>query len=269
VIRTLRFGAPRRLEDGRMLREPAFAPRSTLSLTSACALANGVCEQLRRLLSAQVDVEVIEPAVPGVEARRTLFAGARVTRVHGTFSDAYLIVRQPDARRLVALAFGEVQRPDGVPLSEIESRVLDRIVAAVLPLCAQLCGPLGDVSRAPAELAMRECATYLELRTAALPYAAIGFALTRDPPEHVGPSLRPADLHDVPIEVRVELARGSISLGALGALRSGATVALSTALDDPGVLRIAGRAVAYGTCGIRQGRCAFSVGTAAIEATAA
>jgi flagellar motor switch protein FliM len=169
----------------------------------------------------------------------------------------------------MALAFGEAERPDGAPLSQIESRVLDRIVSVLLPFCAGICGPLGAVSREDPDLALRECGAYFELRISARLSAAIGIALTRDPPEDVRPSLRAEDVHDVAVEACVELARGTLAVGALSTLRTGATIPLATGLDDPGVLLVGGRPVASGTCGVHDGRCAFSVGATVARGAAA
>jgi flagellar motor switch/type III secretory pathway protein FliN len=259
MIAALRFTDARRLPDGRSLRRPVFALRSTLPLALLCAIANGVRERLRSLMAAEVEVELIEPATPNDDAKRTLLAEAHVTRIGGARADAYVVVRPIDARRLVSGAFRERERGDVTPLSEIESRVLERIVDAIVPLCAPVCGPILAVTREGPERVTRECTTYVELRISGTVRAAIGFALTGEPPEEVRGAVGLEELGDVPLEARVELGRGRVKLPAIAALRAGSVIPLTTALDDPGVLIVGGLGIARGTCGVRDGRCAFSV----------
>lgn len=269
MIAALRFGQARRLADGRRLRAGFFEPRSTLPPATACAIANGVRERLHHLLAADVAVDLIEPTLPSVEARRTLFAGAHVSRATGSVAVAYVVVRPADARRLVDGAFREPRRAGDAPsLSEIESRVLERIVAAIAPLCTPLCGPLGAIARVEPERAIRECATYFEVRALGPLHAAIGFALTRDPPEEVREPVRLAELGDVPLEARVELGRGRMPLPAIASLRAGAVIPLSTELDEPGALALGGVVVARGPCGTREGRRAISIEEPAAAAAA-
>lgn len=259
MIAALSFTDARRLPDGRSLRRPTFSPRSTLPLAAACAVANGVRERLRSLLAADVDVGLIEPTTPGTDARRTLFARAHVTRIAGARADGYVVLRPVDARRLVAGAFREPERTDVTPLSEIEARVLERVVGAIVPLLAPFCGPIGAVTHESPERATRECSTYFEVRVSGALRAAIGFAVTSEPPEEVGAAVGLDEIRDVALEVRVELGRGRVRLPAIATLRAGSVIPLATGLDDPGVLTVGGFGVALGTCGVRDGRCAFSV----------
>jgi flagellar motor switch protein FliM len=269
MIAALSFTDARRLPDGRSIRRPTFAPRSTLPLAAACAIANGVRERLRSMLAAEVDVALIEPTAPNTDARRTLFARAHVTRIAGARTDGYVMVRPVDARRLVAGAFREPERTDVMPLSEIESRVLERVVGAIVPLFASICGPIAAVTRETPERAMRECCTYFEARVSGALQAAIGFALTSEPPEEVRAAVGLDELGDVALEVRVELGRGRVRLPAIATLRAGSVIPLETGLDDPGVLTVGGFGVALGTCGVRDGRCAFSVTEPLPSSTAA
>ena len=100
MIATLAFGDPVADGRGRRLRSPRFVPRSTLPLGAACVVANGLREQLSRQLACELDVELIEPAVPGPAERRTLLDRATIVRVRGRLCDAFVIVRPADGRRL-------------------------------------------------------------------------------------------------------------------------------------------------------------------------
>jgi len=263
VIAALRFGTPQLADDGRIVREPAFTLRSTLPLSAVCLVANGVREQLARLLGRDLEVDVLEPVVPRADERRVLFAGAVVQRVRGRLGDALLVVRPRDARKLVAAAFGEAERADDA-LSEIEMRTLERMIAAILPLCAPFCGALGAVSRETPERCEHECATYVEVRVAPLG-VAIGFALTRDPPEEIGTRIALDALLDATVPVRVVLAEGALPIPLFARLEPGATVALATPLDEPGRLELGGTTIARGSCGTRAGRHALTITALATE----
>jgi hypothetical protein len=253
MINALAFGSPQLSADGRIVRTSLFKPRSTLPLSAACLVANGVREQLSRLLAIELDVDLTEPAVPGANERRILVEGATIFRVRGRICDAFVIVRAADARRLVALAFGESERSERDPLSEIERATLDRIASGLLPLCNTLCGTLGPVVRESNERAACDLASYFEVRTTGALCVAIGFALTRDP-------LVLADLADVELEGTVEFARGFLSVPAFSRLGAGTTVVLDTPVGAPGELRFGEVVFARATCGHNDGRSAIFFG---------
>jgi flagellar motor switch/type III secretory pathway protein FliN len=259
VIVALRFGPPRAGAGGRLVREPRFVPRSALPLSAACLVANGVREQLVRLLAVDIDTELIEPVVPNESSRRTLFADAMVYRVKGRFGDAFVSVRPADARRLVAAAFAEPERSDAAALSEIERATLERVLTALPPLCVPLCGQIRSVERETAEGAAFESVAYFEVRVCGPVRAAIGFAMTFEPAEAVGTTLTLDDLSDVELECSVEVARGAIAAAAFVRLECGSILPLETSLAADGTLRVGGTALALGTCGSRSERAAFVV----------
>jgi len=271
VIAALTFGAPLALDDGRTVRSCAFVPKSNLPLSAACLVANGVREALGRLLASELDVELFEPAIPGARERRLLLDGAIVYRVRGRIGDGFVIVRAADARSLVARAYGEEERASDSPLSDLEAATLERIVLGIVPLCNTLCGTLGPVTRESAERAACDLATYFEVRTTGPQRIAIGFALTKDPPETVAERITLDDLLDVEISASVEFASGSLAVPAFSRLAPGATIVLDTTLGGSGVLRIGDVRFARGTCGARDGRSAirFDVDPAAVAAVAA
>lgn len=250
MIARLAFGDPHVLADGRVVRQIRFVAHSTLPLAAACLVANGVRETLARLLASEVDVDLIEPALPGAAERRLLLLDAAILRVRGRLCDGFVIVRPADARRLVGLAFGEGERPDREPLSEIERATLDRIVTALVPLCNALCGTLGPIVRESPERAACDVATYFEVRTTGAVRLAIGFALSRDPAEEVGELIALAELADVELAGRVEFARGRLSVPTFSRLAVGTTIALDTPLAAAGILRFGEVTFARGACGI-------------------
>lgn len=259
MITALRFGPAAAGADGRAVREITFSVRSTFPLQAACLVANGLREQLTRLLAHDFELDLVEPVLVCLQARRVLFSSAYTYRVRGRVCDAFVVLRAVDARRLVAAAFGEPERPERDPLSEIERTTLERIVAAIAPLCTPLCGQPGPVSREPAERAEIESVTYFEVRTSGALAVAIGFSLTRDPAEEVGQRLLLDDLLDVRIEGSVECARGAIGVPAFARLEAQTTVSLQTQLDDLGTLRFGDVIFASGKCGAVDGRSTFII----------
>ncbi len=257
MIAALGFESPQLQSDGRIVRTPLFTPRSTLPLSAACLVANGVREALSRLLAMELDVDLIEPAIPGAQERRVLLDGAIVFRVRGRICDGFVIVRAADARRLVALAFGEADRSERDPLSEIERATLERIASGLVPLCNTLCGTLGPVTRESSDRAACDMATYFEVRTTGSLRIAVGFALTRDPVEEVTDRVTLDDLADVELTGAVEFGRGNLGVPAFSRLATGATIVLETSLGDPGRLRFGDVAFGRGTCGVKNGRSAF------------
>ncbi len=259
MIRSLTFVAPQLLGDGRTLRRPAFVAKSTLPLSAACLVANGVRETLARLLASDVDVELVEPSIPEPTERAVLLASAIVLRVRGRITDGFVVVRPADARRIVALAFGESERSDCDPLSDIERATLDRVVAALVPLCNTLCGTLGPIARESSERAACDVATYFEVRTTTAPRVAIGFALARDPVEDVAERITLDDLADVRLAGTVVFASGALGVPAFSRLAVGATVSLETPLGAPGTLAFGDVVFARGACGVIDGRNVMSI----------
>ncbi len=265
----MRFGPPRAAADGRPVREACFAPRSTLPLSAACLVANGVREQLARMLAVDLETELIEPIVPSEDARQTLFANAVVYRVRGRSGDAFVSIRPADARRLVATAFAERERPEAAPLSEIERATLERVLSALPPLCVPLCGVIRSVVAETAAYAALETAAYFEVRLCEPVRVSIGFALAFDPAEEIGPALTLEDVSDVELTCSIEVARGGIALPALTQLEPGCMLPLETALGADGRLHAGGVTLALGTCGARGERAAFMLAGERAERTAA
>jgi hypothetical protein len=250
----------------RRWRPARFVPRSTLPLSAACLVANGVREHLSRALATELEVAVVEPAVPGRAQRAVLLGGATVLRVRGRLCDAFVSVRPSDARRLTALAFGEADAGGERPLSAIERVTLERVLAGIVPLCNSLCGPLGAVTPQTPERAAADVVTYFEVRANARHPFAIGFGLTRDPVEDVTDCIALEALSDVVLHGRVEVGTGRIGAAAFARLAPQATLALDAALADSGVLRFGDVTFARGSCGVSNGRSALRIGPPASAA---
>jgi hypothetical protein len=254
MIAALEFGTAQPGADGRSVRLPVFVRRSTLPVSAACLVANGVRERLAQLLAVELDVELIGPAIPRSPERRVLVAGATIVRVRGRLCDGFVIIRPADARRLAAIAFGETERPEDDALSEIERTTLERIAANLVPLCNSLCGTLGPVTRESIERAACDVVTYFEVRTTGALRIAVGFALTADPPEPVSGTVELDDLAGLELDGRVVVASGELGVPAFSRIAIGATIALETPLGARGSLRFGDVAFARVTCGVSSGR---------------
>jgi hypothetical protein len=254
MIAALHFDRPTRIADGRTIREPSFARRSTLPLSAACLVANGVRERLSQLLAADLDVELIPPAIPEARERRVLVDGASIVRVRGRLCDAFVIIRPADASRLAAVAFGESERSDRAALSHIERATLERIAANLVPLCNTLCGTLGPSMRETIDRAVCDIVTYFEVRTTGAVRIAVGFALSADPPEDVTDRLTIDDLGAIELVGRVVVATGAIGVPAFSRIAVGATLALETALGASGAFCFGDVTYARVTCGVAGGR---------------
>lgn len=256
MIAALGFSQARCGPRGRALREALFVRRSGLPLSAACLVANGVREHFARLLGRTLETEVVDPVIPDARSLSVLLEDATIRRVRGRLCEAFVVVRPHDARRLVAAAFAE---PEGeyAALSPFERLTLDRLLAAVPPLCAPLCGEVRSVAPETPERAAAETATYFEIRIGGDVGAALGFALNVDPAHDAAPSLSLDDLGELEIECAVECARGRLDLETYAALRPGMTLPLDTPLDEGGMLHAGGIVLVRGTCGARGLRAAF------------
>lgn len=247
-MKVLAFGA------SRGVRCAAFVERSLLPIAAACLVGNAVRETLASLLRAPVSLELLEPVVPSARAWPALLRDARTACVRGSVAEGALVLRPRDARALAAAAFGE-RAISGERLSPLESIVLERILTALAPALASVCGV--DLQRA-GETPTQAFATYFEA-IVERPTCRIGVALSREAPAPTLGALGPADLADVPVELRAVLGGVSLTAGELLALRPGITLPM-TSVSGGATLLLEGRPVARGTCGVRAGHFAVLVG---------
>jgi len=255
MIADATFG-PRRARVRRL----RFVPRSSIPVSAACLVANGIRETLRELLGEPCEVVLGEPVALDATAWSVLAREALLYLTRGRQTDVVLVLPRPDARRLVLRAFGEGDAlPEGA-CSALELHALERIAArcaaACDPLCAERHGPPRPVE--PHELPA--CSAYVDLRIAAPLALTLGVAIVRDLPDP-GPAgaLPPAALGPVGLEARAVFAEGDMDAAAFVALRPGDVVKLETTIGAPAFLRVASRPIAYGVPGAHRGRAAFFV----------
>jgi flagellar motor switch/type III secretory pathway protein FliN len=250
----------RKSEDcnGKRVRRACFERRSSLPVTAACVVANGVRETLGALLATPVSLRLLEPVIPDPAAWGAICASAQLFGVRGPLCDAAFVVRRQDALALASSAFGE---PADSPrqLSAVEQEVLVRalrgVAGALTPVCGRELSPLERI------LDIRGYVTYFELLVERPVQARIGIALSRDPAAGGAATLRVEDLLDVQIELSVEFARGSLPAAAFLDLRPGAHVPMTTRIGEPGRLKLGGAVLAHGECGAMGERNAMIVTT--------
>lgn len=255
MIATLVFDAPR---GG--VRRARFVPRPNVPVDAACVVANGVREALRTLLGEACSVTIGEPAALDAAAWRSLTNGALLFATPGRATDVVFVLAMRDARRLVQAAFGEEATPDNGAWSALESGAIERIIARCANACDALCverrGPTtaADPARLPRAVA------YFDVRIAAPIGLTLGIGVVRELAVPLASrTLAPEALGDVPLELRIVLGRGSLTVPRLLDLEIGAVVPLHTKVAGEGELKLAGQRIAFGTCGVRHHRLAFEV----------
>jgi hypothetical protein len=251
------------------VRRARFVPCPNVPVDAACVVANGVREALRTLLGETCSVTLGEPVALDAAAWRAIAGDALLFGTPGRATDVIFVLTQRDAHRLVHAAFGEeAGSADGV-WSALESGAIERIVARCATACDALCverrGPtsLVDAARVPRSVA------YFDVRVAAPLALTIGVGIVRELP--VAPpagGLRGEMLGAVGVDVRVVLGRGTLTAPRLLELRVGTLVLLSTKVEGEGELNLAGQRLAFGTCGVRNGRSAFEVGSVVLRGDA-
>ena len=255
------------------VRRARFVPCANLPVDAACVVANGVREALRTLLGESCSVTLGEPVALDAPAWRAIAGDALLFATPGRATDVIFVLTHRDARRLVHAAFGEdaaaeTTSADGV-WTALESGAIERIVARCATACDALCverrGPTShvDAARAPRSVA------YFDVRVAAPVALTIGVGIVRELPAAapVG-AVRPEMLESLRVEIRAVLGRAIVSTPGLLALQIGTFVPISTKVAGEGELNLAGQRFAFGTCGVRNGRAAFEVGSVVLKGDA-
>jgi hypothetical protein len=260
----LAFGPAR----GRV-RTPRFVPRAGVPIDAACVVANGVREALRALLGDACPVTLGEPVVLDAPAWSRLTGDALVFAAPGRATDVAFVIAARDARRLVQAAFGEDLAGGEPGWSALETGALERIVAR----CAVACDALCVERRGPASLVeaarLGRPVAYFDVRLGPPLGLCIGVGLLRELPEPPAVvTLAPAALASVGVDVRVVLGHAVLPLTEVLTLRTGSVVPLRTKVGGGGELNLAGQRIAFGSCGVRNGRAAFEVGSIAMRGDA-
>jgi flagellar motor switch protein FliM len=241
----------------------AAARRSSLPLGAACVVANGARESLSALLAAPVELRVCEPSIPRACAWRELLRDALLYRVRGSLADAVLVLRPDDAGTLAAALFGERAPRAGRALSPFERDVLDRTIGSLAAHLGPLCGARETLKAERVER-VEPLVTYFELSLLEPVVARLGVALTRDPSSQPQIRIEAAHLAEVPIAAQVRLDLGAVSAHSLATLATGTTLPLRSEDLHRCALHAHGRAVARGTAGLVDGRCALRIDAAGI-----
>ena len=242
--------------NGRRVRRARFGRRSSLPVSAACVVANGVRETLSALLATPVSLRLLEPVIPDAQAWQALAAGAQLFGVRGPVCEAAFVVRAPDASALAGSVFGEPA--DGTrKLSAVEQEVLVRALRGIAGCLTSVCGR--ELSPLERILDIRGYVTYFELLIERPVSARIGIALSRDPAARGTATLRIEDLLDVEVEVSVQFACGTLPAAAFLDLRPGSDVPMKTRVGEPGLLKAGGAILARGECGAMGGRNAMIV----------
>jgi flagellar motor switch/type III secretory pathway protein FliN len=254
-----RRNGPRRLR---------FVPRPSLPLDAACVVANGVREALRALLDDACAVAIGDPVALDAAAWHALARDALLFATPGRATDVVFVLGRRDARTLLAAAFGE-ESGGGGALSALEAGAIERIVARCAVACEAWCverrGPTSavDAARLPRSVA------YFDVRVGAPVALTIGVGILRDLPAAPPAAEFPAAmLGGLSVEVRAVLGRGSLPVPRLLDLSAGCVVPLHTKVAGDGELNLAGQRIAFGTCGVRNGRAAFEVRSIAMRGDA-
>ena len=241
----------------KVIRSLRFRPRSTLPVSAACVVANGIRETLAQLLGTTVSVRLLEPRLPDASAWRAIVSGARIYRVRGSVAEVALLLRAGDALMLAGAAFGETVS-SARELSQVEAMVLERIVAALdlSPVCGT---PIEPARPATTLLGF---STYFEVALEEPVRVRFGVAVARDPvPQPVG-KLRVEDLSEVELDVCVRAGRATVTAGVLAGLQIGSIVPITHDKRLTGAVYLAGSLLQGGECGVRGGRYALSIGRA-------
>ncbi len=231
---------------GRRVRRSRFERRSSLPVSAACVLANGVRETLGTLLATPVSVRLLEPVIPDGQAWHVICSGAQLFGVRGPACDGAFVLRPQDALALASSAFGEEA---GAPrsLSALEQEVLFRALRGLAGCLAPVCGR--EISALERILDIRGYTTYFELLLESPVSARIGVALSRELPARAAATLGVEDLLDVRIETRVEFARAALPAAAFLDLRPGCNVPMTTRIGEPALLKAGGAVLARGESG--------------------
>ena len=250
----LAFSQDAQMDGARRVRTARFERRPALPVSAACLVANSVREALGGLYSTPLHVRLFEPLIPTPQAWEAIARDAMLFRISGARNDTVVIVRRADAVALATHAFGEAER-EARALSPIERRVFERAVSAIASGCAAVGGG-GACEPASSATGL---VTFFELQVDRPFYARIGIGLSRDPLPEARSEMRLDDLLDVRIDLTVMAGCEPLEAGDVALLEPGALVPMTRERGFAGTIFAAGRPLASGECGVRNGRYAFAV----------
>jgi hypothetical protein len=258
-MNVLTFGTK---ERGSRVRIPRFEERSLLPAAAACVVAGAIRDRLSAIFGLPVVVRLFEPQIPAAQAWKTILRGATLYRVRGAAADAAIVLRPADAAAFASAAFGETNA-GSLPqrkLSPLERAALDRMAGVLAGTLAAVCGerdphgpqvePIDRLERA---------VTYFELSLEQPIQARIGVALSQDPaPEAIG-TIGRDEVGDLPVRAVGVLELGPITAQCLSTLVPGRILPILRSSECRGHLRIGGRLLARGSCGVTGDRYALQI----------
>jgi hypothetical protein len=124
---------------------------------------------------------------------------------------------------------------------------------------AAVCGEPRQVAPPSGSWVPGEFVTYFELAVEQPMAARIGVALSHEPVSQPVPALNPNDADGLPLEASVDIELVNMSAKTLLALAPGDLVPITRRSTIRGRLRIGGRTLATGICGVRDGRYALEL----------
>jgi hypothetical protein len=248
----------------RKVRRARFEARSSLPISAACVVANGMRETLSSLLGGAVVLRLFEPAIPAPHAWPAILRDARLYRVPGKVADAAVVLRTGDAAALAAALFGESPGVVERALSPIECDVVDRTVNAIAANLGAVCGAREGHS-VERVATLDGFVTYFELLIEEPVASRVGIALSREPSAEPRVCLEARHLAGVRLTTLASLDLGKIEAANVARLAVGATIPIDPAELRRCSLTAHGRRLARGSCGVRHGKYAFY--TDAREAT--
>lgn len=253
----LAFDAEPVPRGGKHVRYARFVRRSALPVSAACLVANSLRERLASMLATEVSLRLLEPQVPDAPAWCAIARDALIFSVGGAPCGAAFVLRPYDALAVASSIFGE-RVSDTRKLSGLESGVLDRAIEALVNTLAPVCGARAMLLRAGTP-DISAYASYFEVLLEKPVSARIGVAVSRDPDRPRHDCLRPGDLLDVRLPLRVEFGACAVDPAAVLELRAGFKIRLQTRAGDAATLRVHGRRVAQGDAGAYRGAAALLV----------
>jgi len=254
-----------RSHEGKRIRELRFERRSSLPASAACVVANGVRETLTALLGAPVLLRLFEPVIPDPIAWKAVARDAMLYRVRGSVADAAIVLRASDAIAFASAAFGEPAAPCARALSPIERDIVDRAANAIAANLTAVCGareshPIERIA------AIDGFVSFFEMSIEQPVESRIGIALSRDPVPEPRGALDVAHLADVRVCVDAAVDLGDAQAAAVARITVGALLPIRADELRRCTVAAAGKRLAHGVCGVRNGR--YAVATRPIRETA-
>jgi hypothetical protein len=237
-----------------------FGPRSSLPASAACVVANGVRETLTSVFGMPVSMRICEPMIPPPGAWPIIVHDAILYRVRGSVADAVLVLRAVDAVAIASAIFGESAGAISAAreLSRIERDVIDRTASAIAANLGAVCGAR-EAHYAERVGTIEGYVTYFELLLEEPVTASIGVALSRDPAPEPRICFELGHLAGVRIVAIGSVELGRVQASAVAGLAPGSMLPVHRSLLNRCALSAAGRPLARGRCGVRNGRFALQV----------